>query len=159
MKLFLTLKDSKRLASLIAATKREIEENSKRLGEAAAHGGSFTMGIPEYQSIDMKLRMLERKMSELDRIDRTYDKSEIASDNKANIYSRVDALDETGIKKSFYIYEPILTDQKLFKEKTPIVSVNSPVGQALIGKKTGQKVKLPPAGQTYLITKVESLQI
>jgi len=136
----------------LAALKKDIESESKRLtkklGEYAAHGGAVPFQIPEYQATDDRLRALKDRFYQVNKVLKS---SHILSleeidDKKIGFYSLVEAENmENNTKESYYIVHSEIIDRLNLDKNIFAVSPKSPIGQALMGKKTGNtvKIKLP----------------
>ena len=160
MKNILLPKDYEYLSQTLENLSKESKVLTKKLGEAAAHGGAVPFQIPEYQAIDDKLKVLINKAGQIKKILSESKATPFEKINEKNIglYSLVKVGDvDTEQSSNYYIIHPELADRIEFETDTLPVSPGSPVGQALIGKKPGNtvKIKLPKSKKTLKITSFE----
>ncbi len=152
--LYLTPEDKDKVEIKIDLLKHEKELFSRKLGEAAAHGGSFPQGIPEYVVLENKIHRLEDEMILLKKILDEYEIIEIEKlpKNIITTYSNVKAENNENIT-TFQIIESIISKEK---DGIKIVSPKSPVGSAFLGKKKGEvaKVNLPQKNEIYKILEI-----
>lgn len=158
MKHILTPKDHEYLTGQLKELEKETKVLAKKLGAATAYGGSFQ--IPEYMSIEERLRAINERDETIRNI---LSKSEVIPFGKINdknigFYCLIKTKNqETGSKENFYIINPELIDNIKLSENTMPVSPKSIVGQALMGKKSGNmiKIKLPKETKTLKIIDFE----
>ncbi|MDO8507245.1 MAG: GreA/GreB family elongation factor [bacterium] len=160
MKNILLPKDYEYLAGLVNELSNESKKLTKKLGEYAAHGGAVPFQIPEYQATDDKLRSIKERFIVINKLLKNSDvvTFEKIDDRVIGLYCFIKTEDQdTGFKDCFYIIHPELADKIEFKDETLPVSPKSPVGQALIGKKSGNvvKIKLPKTTKKLKIISFE----
>jgi transcription elongation GreA/GreB family factor len=154
--LYITPKDKEKIEQGIADLKRYKELFSKKLGEAAAHGGSFPQGIPEYVVLENKIHRLEDEMQILSKILHQYEVADLEKFPKNIITTRTLVKAEKGDDvEALYIIEPFLAKDSPANPVSP----KSPIGSAFMGKKIKQtvKVKLPIGESTYKIVGIRKV--
>lgn len=162
MKNILLQKDYNYLVDRVEEINSETKRLAKKLGAAAAHGGSFQ--IPEYQSIEDRLRAINERSETIRKViaDSTVVPFEKINDKLVGFYCLVKVEDQdTGSQEYFYIIHPELADNIKLVDNTMPVSPSSPVGQALMNKKTGNivKIKLSKSTKTLKIIHFEKKEL
>lgn len=148
-------KDYDYLKNLAEELKDESKKLTKKLGEYAAHGGAVPFQIPEYQTTDDRLRVIKERFGQVNKVLKTSEvvPFEKIDEKKISFYSLVEAEDiETGQKQSYYLIHSELID-KFNNENILPVSPKSPIGKALLGKKSGDivRIELPRATKNLKI--------
>jgi transcription elongation factor GreA len=145
MKLFLTREDYEKLRKKIAEKEAKLSRLGLGLGDAMSRSGSFPTANPEYAAVHLEMQNLQQSIDYLKNI---LDKYEIADENKIdantiNIYSAVTTRDAEGNEGRYYL--SINELEKPLPEGYSLVTPESPLGQALLGRKVGEEImaKLP----------------
>jgi len=160
MKIILLPKDYEYLAGTIDELKSESKVLTKKLGIACAQSSSVPFNIPEYQAIDDRLRAIQERVAEMGKLLSNPDvvPFEKIGNKKIGVYSLVTVENQdTMIQEKYYIIHSELAEKIKFDGDTLPVSPHSPVGQALLDKKSGNtvKIKLPKTTKTLKIIHFE----
>jgi transcription elongation factor GreA len=127
-------------------------EMAGKIAEARAHGDLSENA--EYDAAKEAQQHLELKINKLEQIlihAQVIESKDLPND-KIYIFSRVKLLDKQSGEEVVYIL--VSQEESNFEENK--ISITSPIGKGLIGKKQGDEVKIPvPAG--YLEYKILEL--
>lgn len=118
-------------------------EMAAKIAEARAHGDLSENA--EYDAAKEAQQHLELKISKLEQIlihAQVIESKDLPND-KIYIFSRVKLLDKQSGEE--VVYTLVSQEESNFEENK--ISITSPIGKGLIGKKPGDEVKIPvPAG-------------
>lgn len=144
MKHYLVQEDFESLKQDIAEKEQKLAELQPKLGEAAKKSGSFPSNNPEYVAVLDQINGLQRIV---DAGKSFLEKTVVLplekfDSKKVTEYTLVTAENiENSEEYKYYIHYPNLIDQSKVREGL-LASPESPVGQALMGKKAGDTVKV-----------------
>jgi transcription elongation factor GreA len=134
--------------------KSELEVTRKRRGEAAERlREAFQPGDiednPEYEQAKEEVSLLDAKIYELEEM---IGRAQLLEDHHSGIAepgSTIDVEDEDGSVETYHLVGAVESDPAAGR-----ISVESPVGRALVGKRAGQKVTVNvPSGVLNLTIK------
>lgn len=144
-----------RLQSQIEVFDRELRiELPKRIAAAVAMGdlsenAEYSSALERQEFVRARLGQLSRRLSELSRIDLR----DVPRD-QAGFGSRVDAEDGNGRRHSWRLVFP-----EFVELDDAMISIASPLGRALIGRRPGDEVWIdtPDGELTYTVVEVVTL--
>ncbi|HKX75401.1 MAG TPA: transcription elongation factor GreA [Acidimicrobiia bacterium] len=122
--------------------RRQIE---LRLAEARSHGDLRENG--DYDAAKQDQGLMEARIRQLEAILATAEVREPEDDGVVNIGSVVTVIDEDGDELEYFVATP--------ENKVPgylLASPGSPVGQALLNRRQGDRVECEAPGGTYSLT-------
>ncbi|RJO60210.1 hypothetical protein C4544_05540 [candidate division WS5 bacterium] len=156
MENILLQKDHDYLADLKEEIERESKELTRKLGEYAAHGGAVPFQIPEYQATDDRLRVLKDRFYQVNKVLKSSRVVRLEEINEkiVGFYCLVETKNvDTGQTEKYYIINSEIIDRLNLGGDVFTVSPKSLVGQALMGKKSGNviKINLPKSTKTLKI--------
>lgn len=117
---------------------------SKLLGEAANHGGSVPVRIPEFESAREALRLQEEIIAVLSALLAASEivQFEDLSNGAIDMYSLVDLVDDEGSMEQYYILNITLAGFYCIPEEILVTSPASIIGQNLLGRKQGERISV-----------------
>lgn len=120
---------------------------------AAAQGdrsenAEYIYGKRRLRQIDSRIRFLTKRLEEVEVVS-----APVADDGRAYFGSWITVEDEAGSESRFRLVGPDESDVENGR-----ISVDSPIGRALLGKREDDEVTVrrPKGDITYLITQIES---
>ena len=145
----LTPEGLERLKGELEVTRKRRSEAAERLREAFQPGD--IEDNPEYEQAKEEVSLLDAKIYELEEM---IGRAQLLEDTHSGIAepgSTIDVEEEDGSVETYHLVGAVESDPA-----TGRISVESPVGRALVGKRAGQKVTVNvPSGTLSLkITKV-----
>jgi transcription elongation factor GreA len=149
---YITRKGYEKLHNDLEALKARRPVIAKAIQEAREKGdlkenAEYHAAKEESAHNERRIQEIEGKLSGARILE---DQGELPSD-KAYIGATVAVKDDTGEDMKFILVDPAESDPASGR-----ISINSPIGQALLGQPVGAKVKVPvgKAGYTLQITKI-----
>jgi transcription elongation GreA/GreB family factor len=150
----ITAEDRECLVSYLERLETKHLKESKKLAEAASHGGSFPSFTPEYQSLEFNIHTLG---DEIQKTKKIINESEIInlddlSESEAAPYQVVSIENvNSGEISELYVIDPQIVKAKNIKTDLQTASPGSPIVKQLLGKRVGDLfvVILPQGEQQY----------
>jgi|GEM_PF-1185263 len=133
---------------------------SKQLAEAAAHGGATLSKIPEFAGLMEELKVIDSTIDSMGMSLQvaTVVEFEDIDDSVVGDYSLVRVVyNDTGDTSLYYILDPAVGNVLKIEDGAVIASPNSPLGNALLGKKAGDTVEIKLPKRTRIL-KIEGFQ-
>jgi transcription elongation factor GreA len=155
VKLGITQKDYEILKEQLAAKQTKMDSLGLDLGDAMSRTGSFPASSPEYAAVHLEIKNLQNNVDYLKDVLAKYTIIDENKDNrdKVGTYTIVVMRDIANGEQICY---QIGLAELNTKEQNDcfLATTESPVGQALLGHKLGDKIeiKLPAGTRKYEIT-------
>ena len=127
----------------------KLPELTARIQDANEHGDISDNS--EYEDLKEEVVMTDARITELEYLLDTAETIEPSSDGTIGLGSTVTIVSDDGEKETWRLVSPEEADTR-----AGAISTDSPVGNALVGRKKGDKttVETPGGAITYTVTKV-----
>jgi transcription elongation GreA/GreB family factor len=123
----------------------------KKLGELMSTSGSFAVKTPGYVETENSVKVIEKKIRQIEDILNATTLIESAKDLKegqVGVYSRIICQDQNGIIRRYYICHLSIDHVVDYLTVSPI----SPIGRGLIGRCCGDTVEITTPRGTVELT-------
>ncbi len=161
MGFFISRKEYDSFSKKLSEMEKEREKLQKMLGKIMETSGSFASKTPGFNEVEGQIINLNQKIADLKNFlsqsKILKDLSELRKD-EVTIYSLISALDiNTNKEIKYYIQHDFSGDKNGYK----IITLTSPIGQCLMGKKAGDEieVKIPLENMRLKIINIEHLKL
>jgi len=141
MTVYISQKEYDSFTNKLADFEKDREKLQRTLGKIMENSGSFASKTPGFNETEDQIKILNKKIIDVKNL---LGQSIIIKDlsklkkDEITIYSLITTVDINNKKIKYYIQHDSLDNKKDFVIITPL----SPVGQGLMGKKTGDEIEI-----------------